>query len=246
MHGRTLFIDCDPKADATSAFIGFDAAHGNDPGATLYHVLCERNVTPTDAIQTVPLRFHRKPSKHTIDLIRSHKSLKAAKVALLSVIGREFRLTNWLRQVEDQYDFVVMDCFPDSEDPITLNALMAADEVIIAAEPEPYAMIGLKMVLNTMDEVNMARQAARMEPLKLGGIALAKYRPTLLMHQEAFKSLNDSFPNQVLTPIPDRNVVPQAAKAQMDLFAYENGTWSDATRALSEVAEQVLKDEQEV
>ena len=244
MHGRTLFIDCDPKADATSAWIGFEAAHGNDPGATLYHVLCEKNVSPEDVIQTVPLRYQRRPSKFTVDLIRSHVSMKAANVALMNMLGRELKLANWLRQVEDRYDYVVMDCLPDSQNLITINALMAADELVIPVEPEPYAMVGMKMLLNMMEQVSEARQAARMVPLKLRGIVPVKFRSNLTMHREALEALNKAYPNMVLTAVPDRTVVPQAAQAQMDLFAYESSNWSDVTRAMSEMAEQVLLEPQ--
>jgi chromosome partitioning protein len=239
--GRVLFIDLDPKADATSIWLGYGEAHGTDPGCTIYHVLVEDHVLPEEAILRVELQIGRKPSEHSIDVIRSHKSAAEAYVELLRAVGGESKLASWLEQVADQYDYIIMDVPPDPGNLLKLNALAAADWVIVPAEPEPFALVGMQYLTKEVNQINKTlRKLYRMPDLEIHGVVAISVDDRTNLHREAVEELRSSFGERFLGSIPRRIGVPTAAKEHLDMFGYENGNWSDVTHAFADIAKKAI------
>ena len=242
--GRVLFIDLDPKADATSIWLGYDEAHGNDPGCTIYHVLCADDVQPEDAIITAELRVGRKPSHFTIDVIRCHESASVANVELLNGVGGESRLASWLEQVEGRYDYIVMDVPPDRGNLLKLNALVAADTVVIPVEPEPFALVGMQYLNKEVGQINKTiRKLYRLPELKVAGVVILKFDERKTMHREALETVQHTFGKGFLGCVPDRVAVPMAAKECLDMFGYDSGQsdhWTDVTQAFADVSKKII------
>ena len=123
---KCLLVDCDPQANSTSG-----VGCGRDPNRlSTYHLLMGE-ATPDQAMLTTELEG--------LSVIPSQKNLIGANIELVSLDQREFRLRNALSQVREQFDFVVLDC-PPALDLLTLNALVAADSVLIPMQAEYFAL----------------------------------------------------------------------------------------------------------
>jgi chromosome partitioning protein len=132
----TLLVDCDSQANATAG-LGFS----KDPARhTLYHALVmderlEKIIQPTQV--------------HGLDLIPSDKSLAGAAVELVQAENREYRLKGLLGSLQDKYRFIILDC-PPALDLLTLNALVAADAVLVPIQCEYLALEGVSELLDTL------------------------------------------------------------------------------------------------
>ena len=154
---RVLLVDLDPQGNATSAY-GLDK-EALDCHA--YQVLVEGRAV-SEGIASTTLQG--------LDLLPTHTDLVGAEVELVTAIGRETRLRDALAEVADAYDLVLIDC-PPSLGLLTLNALTAANGVLIPLQCEYYAMEGMSHLLRTIDLVK-----ARLNPsLALDGIVLTMY-----------------------------------------------------------------------
>ena len=141
---KVLLIDMDPQANATSG-IGLDIQE--NIGNNIYHTLIgKKNIE--DVITTV-----NKNNKATIDVIPSHPELSGAEIELVSMMAREYRLKNSLNDLKNEYDFIFIDT-PPSLNLLTINALAAANSIIIPLQTEYYAMEGLSALMNTIKLIN--------------------------------------------------------------------------------------------
>src|SRR6185312_13270203 len=132
---RALLVDCDPQSNSTSG-IGF----ARDPERlSTYHLLLAEG-DPREAVLSTELEGLR--------LVPSHKNLIGANIELVAAEGREFRLRNALSSLRNEYDFIVLDC-PPALDLLTLNALVAADSVLIPMQAEYFALEGVSELLDT-------------------------------------------------------------------------------------------------
>jgi chromosome partitioning protein len=240
-RGRTLLIDCDPQANATSIFLGPEAAFGPKPGLNIYHVLCS-DTRVEGVIQTARLKLRRQLSQHTLDILPSHLSAAVAELELVSKFERERRLKRWLAPVQARYDYIVLDC-PPSLGLITVNALMAATEVIIPLEPGYFPMVGLGLLRETVEQM---RQQSNPQ-LRITGYILMKEDHTR-MSAETYETLAQTFPNQVLPSIPRRSVVPESQANLTDLLGYDlpgdDASYDhlpDITKAFIQVVEEVVR-----
>ena len=160
---RTLLIDADPQANSTTG-VGFDL---HNITTSLYDGMI--NQTPLSDI------ILKSEIPH-LDLIPSHIDLVGAEIELVNLPNRENVLKELIQPITDQYDFIIIDCLP-SLGLITVNALVAADSVIVPVQCEFFALEGLGKLLNTVKIIQ-----TRLNPsLEIEGILLTLYasRPSL-------------------------------------------------------------------
>jgi chromosome partitioning protein len=234
---RVLLVDVDPQANATAVFLSpqFTLGPAEDIKTT-YEVLV--NQTPAqEAIKTVELPENARAGYDaaTLDLLPSHIRLARAELDLLGVIRREDRLASSLRKVAKDYDYIIIDC-PPSLGILTLNALIAAQEVLIPVEPGYFPLIGIGLLQRTIDDV------AQINDLKLLGVV-----PTLqdrtVESRETIEGLERMFGDKVLPGIPSRIAVRNAHAAQMDIFAYAtDATSKGSAQAFADLVREVARD----
>ena len=134
-----LLVDCDPQANTTSG-LGFAR---NPDRTNTYHLLMELAVADQATQDTAVER---------LTIIPSHKNLIGANLELVTAERREFRLRETLAPIRDNYRFIVLDC-PPALDLLTLNALVAADSVLIPMQAEYFALEGISELLDTMERI---------------------------------------------------------------------------------------------
>lgn len=183
---KTLIVDADPQANATSGL-------GLDPKNTknIYDCLINDN-DPTDLI--------RKTNSPNLDVLPSHIDLVGAELEMISLPNREHMLRFAIEKVRDNYDFVIIDCSP-SLGLITVNALTAADSLIIPVQCEYFALEGLGKLLNTIKIVQ-----GRLNPkLEIEGILLTMYDTRLRLANQVVEDVKMHFQEIVLDTVIHRN-----------------------------------------
>lgn len=186
---RTLLIDGDPQGNATS---GIGVERGSFD-TTTYHVLL-REATISDA-RRVGVQFPR------LDVLPATPDLAGAEVELVNVPGRESRMREAIALVRDDYDFILIDC-PPSLGLLTLNALAAADAVLIPLQTEYYAMEGLAQLMSTVELVQQ-----RLNPkLTVEGIVLTMFDPRANISHQVADEVRRVFPQLVYSTVVPRNV----------------------------------------
>ncbi|MBZ5699916.1 MAG: AAA family ATPase [Acidobacteriia bacterium] len=185
---RTLLIDCDPQANATAG-IGFP----KDPGRrTLYQAL----------ILAEPLdRIILKTQVEGLDLLPADKNLVGAAVELVSAENREYRLKKLIEQVRDSYAYIIMDC-PPALDLLTLNALTAADSVLVPIQCEYLALEGVSELLDTLMRIRRTLNPG----LAIEGIVLTMYDERTTLSRQVASDLRSFFGSQVFQSVIPRNV----------------------------------------
>ncbi len=184
-----LLIDFDPQGNATSG-LGCDPEL---PQGNIYDLLAGRKGLLDLVWKTGLPRLH---------LIPSHIDLVAAEVELAEMSEREHLLKNRLSSQMLSYRFVVIDC-PPSLGLLTLNALTAADSVLIPVQCEYYAMEGLRQILDTVERVRQSFNPA----LKIEGLLLTMFDGRNNLNQMVFKEMNTHFSHWVFKSVIPRNVV---------------------------------------
>ncbi len=185
---RTLLIDCDPQGNTTSG-IGFP----KDPGRrTLYNSL----------ILGEPLeRIIIKTQVEGLDLIPADKNLVGAEVELVSAESREYQLKKVLPQVNEKYDYIVMDC-PPALGLLTLNALTAADSVLVPIQCEYLALEGVSELLDTLMRIRRTLNPS----LAVEGIVLTMFDERTTLSKQVASDLRSFFGAQVFESVIPRNV----------------------------------------
>lgn len=185
---RSLLVDCDPQSNSTSG-LGF----ARDPNRiSTYHLLLE-DAAAEQAIQPTELEG--------LSLIPSHKNLIGANIELVAAENREFRLRDALRTIRDKFDFIVLDC-PPALDLLTLNALVAADSVLIPMQAEYFAMEGISELLDTVDRLQQSFNPA----LEIEGVVLTMYDDRTHLAQQVTQELRKFFKDKLLETIIPRNI----------------------------------------
>ena len=185
---KTLLIDADPQANATSGV-------GLDPKNTKNIYDCFINdIDPSDLIiQT---------ANPNLDIITSHIDLVGAELEMINLPNREFMLKQALDKIKDRYEFIIIDCSP-SLGLITVNALTASDSVIIPVQCQYYALEGLGKLLNTIKIV----QGKLNENLEIEGILLTMYDSRTRLSNQVVDEVKTHFQDLVFD-----TVVHQATK----------------------------------
>jgi len=184
---KVLLVDADPQANATSG-VGFDP---KTVERSLYD--CFVNDATFSEVTLVT-------ETPNMNLIPSHVDLVGAEIELINRPNREAVFKNLLNEVKDQYDFIVIDCSP-SLGLITVNALTAADSVLIPVQCEYFALEGLGKLLNTIKIVQ-----TRLNPnLEIEGILLTMFDPRLRLSNQVVDEIKRHFENIVFHTIIHRN-----------------------------------------
>lgn len=184
---KTLLIDADPQANATSG-VGFDPKIIK---TSIYECIID-DVQPRNILlnTTTP----------NLDLIPAHIDLVGAEIEMINLPNREMMMRKTLSKIKDDYDFVIIDCSP-SLGLITVNALSAADSVIVPVQCEYFALEGLGKLLNTIKIVQ-----SRLNPgLEIEGILLTMYDNRLRLSNQVVEEVRTHFQELVFDTIIQRN-----------------------------------------
>lgn len=189
LEKRTLVIDADPQANTTS---GLNFNPDSKERNNLYQILIgEKEINET--IQHTDLEY--------LDVITSHIDLVGAEIEIINLPDRESILRNALAAVKEQYDYIILDCAP-SLGLITVNALTAADSVIIPVQPEFFALEGLGKLLNTIKIV----QTKLNRGLSVEGFLFTMFDGRLRLHNQVVEEVKKHFPGMVFETVITRNI----------------------------------------
>jgi chromosome partitioning protein len=184
---RTLLVDADPQANSTSG-IGFDPRNIKN---SIYECIIN-GIDPHEAIQ--------KTETPNLDLLPAHIDLVGAEIEMINLTSREYKMKAVLESIRDEYDFIIIDCSP-SLGLITINALTAADSVIIPVQCEYFALEGLGKLLNTIKIV----QSRLNTQLQIEGILLTMYDVRLRLSNQVVDEVRTHFEDMVFDTIIQRN-----------------------------------------
>jgi len=184
---KTLLVDADPQANSTSG-IGFDPRNIKN---SIYECIINQT-NARDAIQ--------KTDTPNLDLLPAHIDLVGAEIEMINLTDREFKMKAVLAPIKNDYDFIIIDCSP-SLGLITINALTAADSVIIPVQCEYFALEGLGKLLNTIKIV----QSRLNTQLEVEGILLTMYDVRLRLSNQVVEEVKTHFEDMVFDTIIQRN-----------------------------------------
>jgi chromosome partitioning protein len=184
---KTLLIDADPQANATSG-VGFDPKVVK---TSIYECIID-DVEPANILLTT--------STPNLDLIPAHIDLVGAEIEMINLPNREKMMRHVIDKVRRHYDFIIIDCSP-SLGLITVNALTAADSVIVPVQCEYFALEGLGKLLNTIKIV----QSRLNTTLEIEGILLTMYDNRLRLSNQVVEEVRNHFQDLVFQTIIHRN-----------------------------------------
>lgn len=188
LEKKILLIDADPQANASSG-LGIDV-ESVEKGT---YQLLEHNCTAKEAVQ--------KTTAPNVDIIPAHIDLVASEIELVHIEKREYMLQTALEPIKNKYDFILIDCAP-SLGLLTLNALTAADAIIIPIQCEYFALEGLGKLLNTIKSV----QRIHNPNLDIEGLLLTMYDSRLRLSNQVVEEVQNHFQDMVFKTIIQRNV----------------------------------------
>lgn len=219
--GRSVLVcDLDPQGNATSG-LGVDK---NEISNTLYDVLFSRSTATKGTI---------KVTSHNIFLLPSNGELAAAEVELVSVDNREQRLKSVIENLE--YEFIIIDC-PPSLGLLTINALTAADHVLIPVQAEYYALEGLSQLLSVIQQVKEALNT----DLHLLGVLITMYDRRTSLSSQVQEELQKHFGVKLFKTVIPRNV-RLAEAPSFGKTIIEHDKWSKGARTYRALAKEVEK-----
>ena len=198
---RVLLVDLDPQASLTAA-LGINPA---DLPVSIYEVLRHKAAIPEILVETAGLSV----APATIDLAE-------VEVHLLNEVGREQVLAEALAEVTDRFDDILIDC-PPSLGQLTINALTAADAVLVPIECSYLALRGLDQLMSTIAKI----QRRSNPQLRLLGVLPTMYEGRTLHEREVLANLQQRFPNQVFTPIPRSVRFRDSTLAGVPMLTYD-------------------------
>jgi len=184
---KTIIIDADPQANATSG-VGFDPRIIK---TSIYECIID-GVDPKDIILNTKTPY--------LDILPAHIDLVGAEIEMISLSKREFMMKKVIDKIKDDYEFVIIDCSP-SLGLITVNALTAADSVIIPVQCEYFALEGLGKLLNTIKIV----QSRLNKTLDFEGILLTMFDSRLRLSKQVVEEVKVHFQEMVFDTIISRN-----------------------------------------
>jgi len=224
-HLRVLLVDSDPQGNSTSG-LGIDKSN---EAATLYNSLVSE--TPIgDAI--------RKTECDGLDLLPADKNLVAANLDLVDLEDREFRLRRALESVQSQYSHILIDC-PPALDLLTLNALVAADSVLIPIQCEFFALEGISQLMDTIDKVRDSFS----HDIKIEGILLTMYDDRTNLTKQVADDLREFFDHEVLKTVIPRSIrLAEAPSYGKPILLYDPR--SRGTERYLQLAKELIANEQ--
>ena len=185
---RTLLIDFDPQANATTGVSNLIKKNNH----TIYDVL----IRGTDINKAlIPTQFSH------LDVITSENDLVGAEIELVNVIAREYQLKSLLKKLKRKYEYIIVDC-PPSLGLLTINALAASNAILIPIQCEYYALEGLGQLLNTIRLV----QKHINSKLSIAGVLLTMYDSRLNLSKEVADEVREYFEEKLFNTVIHRNV----------------------------------------
>ena len=204
---RVLLVDMDPQGNA-SAGVGVRVATGENH---IYQVLLE----PTRVTDIV-----RPTNLERLHILPAHSDLAGAAIELVGLEAREYRLSQALEKLSDQYDIILIDC-PPSLGLLTINGLTAADQVLIPIQAEYYALEGLGQLINTINLI----QTHLKPSLGILGALVTMYDPRNRLAKAVVNELKQHFPNKVFQTMIPRNVrLAEAPSYGQPIMLYDHGS----------------------
>jgi len=201
---RVLLIDADPQANATSG-LGIGT---RDMSSTIYECLVDDYPVESATVDTCV---------ENLQLLGSRIDLVGAELELVGKQGRERVLRNAIATVKDRYDFIIVDCSP-SLGLITVNALTAADSVIIPVQAEYFALEGISKLLNTIRIIKGRLNAG----LRIEGFLLTMYDARLRLANQIYEELKGHFGDMVFTTVIPRNIrISEAPSHGVPVIVYD-------------------------
>lgn len=185
---KTLLVDLDPQSNATSGL----GLQDRTLDVTIYEVLLEERPIE-EAVQQTEIP--------ALQAVPAHRRLVGAEIELVSAIARERKLEDAIRPIRDEYEYILIDC-PPSLSLLTLNALTAADSVLIPIQCEYYALEGLGQLLNSIRKI----QKHLNRNLKIEGILLTMYDRRLNLSKQIEAEAKRYFADKVYRTTIPRNV----------------------------------------
>ena len=204
---KVLLVDMDPQGNATMG----SGINKYDLEYSLADLLLENELDTKDVVHKVDEGF---------DLLPSNQALTFAEVKLLEFKDRELKLKKIIEIIDEDYDFIIIDCAP-SLNILTVNALAVSDSVIIPTQCEYYALEGLTALLETIDKIKISVN----ESLKIGGILRTMYDPRNNLAQDVSAELESHFGKNVFNTIIPRNVsLAEAPSHGSSIINYDRGS----------------------
>ncbi len=222
LEKKVLVVDADPQANATSG-LGFDL---KEIKTTIYECIVD-GVDPHTALLQTEFEL--------LKLMPSHIDLVGAEIEMLNMPNRENVLKNVLAKVRDDYDYILIDCSP-SLGLITVNALTAADSVIIPVQCEYFALEGLGKLLNTIKIIQ-----GRLNPeLQIEGFLLTMYDARLRLSNQVVEEVQKHFQDMVFETIITRNIKLSEAPSYGKAVVMYDATSKGATNYLN-LAQELIE-----
>jgi len=220
---KTLLIDCDPQANSTSG-IGLNKT---DAASHIYHVLIgEKKLSEV---------ISHSPELPCLDAVPSSRDLIGAEIELVEVPDRESRLKDALKDIPGIYDFIIIDC-PPSLGLLTINALSAADTVIVPLQCEYYALEGLGEILHTIDLVRNSLNPG----LLLEGILLTMFDRRNNLSLQVADEARSHFGSKVFRSVIPRSVrLSEAPSHGKPIILYDIG--SKGAQCYLSLAREILE-----
>lgn len=220
----TLVVDMDPQSNATSAL----GIYLDRDESSLYDMFAGR-ARLEDLI--------KKDGLEALDVAPSSRHLTGAELELIDMEGRESVLARGLEVVRDRYDFILVDC-PPSLGLLTLNALTAADSVLVPVQCEYLAMEGLGALMETIDRI----QGAYNPDLEIHGIVLTMHERRLNLTKQVESEIREHFGEKVFQTVISRNVrLSEAPSHGLPALLYD--ARSRGARQYMDLASEVLERE---
>lgn len=215
---KVLLVDIDPQGNSTSGF-GVDK---NAVEHTLYELLLGENTIKECIMENV--------IDH-LSLIPSNVNLSGAEIELVSLEDREYILKNCLEKVRKQYDYIIMDC-PPSLSILTINAMTAANSVLVPIQCEYYALEGLSQLLHTIDLV----KARLNKQLDIEGVVFTMYDARTNLSLEVVENVKENLNQNIYKTIIPRNVrLAEAPSYGLPINLYDSkSSGAEAYRLLAE------------
>lgn len=217
----TLLIDLDPQASATSG-LGF---HAHEIEGSVYDVVIGR-LRAEQAVKSTKI--------DNLSVLPASRDLIGAEIELVPLPRREFRLAEALTAIRREYEFILIDC-PPSLGLLTVNALTAADAVLIPLQCEYYALEGLSALLETIGHIRQSLNPR----LDIQGLLLTMFDGRNSLSHQVVKEVRQHFPNQVFQAVIPRNVrLSESPSYGVPALIYDGA--SRGARAYSALAQEVI------
>jgi chromosome partitioning protein len=222
---HVLLLDCDPQGNATTG-LGIEK---RPETLTLYDALLQRVPLQDVLVKTLC---------EGLDLAPADKNLVAANLDFVDAPERESQLSKILEPVRDQYQYILLDC-PPALDLLTLNALVAADSVLVPIQCEFFALEGISQLIETLDKIREGFSRS----LALEGILLTMYDDRTNLARQVAEDLREFFDNEVFATVIPRSIrLAEAPSYGKPILMYDPR--SRGAESYIKLAKEILENEQ--